>query len=85
MIELKSYPTGRPCYVDPDRVGGVFDLLTAEPPRMVGAAPQLTVVGTRLLVDGAPMDVHGEAPDVFRELTLARRTALPAFPPSAAS
>jgi hypothetical protein len=75
MLELLSYPTGRPCWIVPHKVSTVMDLVETTPPKIQGGQPGLTIVGTLLVVEGAQVPIHGNAKDV--KATIERAAAMP--------
>jgi hypothetical protein len=72
MIELLAYPTGRPCWIDPDAVTAILDTIEAQPAKVVGGQPVMAIVGTTVIVEGASVHLAGHAGDVSRQIFAAR-------------
>lgn len=71
FIEFQSYPTGRPCWIDPARVGAIMDTIEQVPSDFIGgdlARPTLRIVGTTLYVDGVPAHVQGDPQAVAAQI-----------------
>jgi len=77
MLRFAVYPTGRPAFVDPHKVSAVFDLIEMKPASIRGADPMVTIIGTTLVVDGAPVHLAGDATSIAEVVAEAQRVPFP--------
>lgn len=61
LLQFIGYPTGRPAFVDPMRVGAVNDLVQMVPAKLQGGQPTMEIVGAVVCVDGAVVHLSEEA------------------------
>ena len=77
MLRFSVYPTGRPAWIDPAKVSAIYDAMELKPAAIRGADPMVTIVGTTVVCDGAPVQLSGHAEEIAEAILSAIAAPFP--------